>query len=509
MNARKWVVFGAVAPGIFMTLLDEFGLNQAVPPIADHFDATIPDVQWVVLGYLLTVGALLLPVGRLADIAGHRRLYLIGISIFTVGAVLAGSTPSLHALIGFKVFQGVGSAMVQATSVPIITSAFPTRERGKALGMFMGVLALGAIAGPVIGGGAVTLLGWRAMLYLAGPVGAVSVLLALRVLGLTDPRPAGPSRTESGQMAESRAGAQSGSGMPRFGSFDWPGAVLSTAALVVFLLTVSNGNGLGWSSPEVIIGFAAVCALALGFIVWELRSPEPMLPLGLFRDGTFLVGQATMFLMVLGNSATFFLLPFYLQEVAGLTPLFSGLVVSAVPVAFLTSGPIVGHLSDRMGWRRFVPLGLALGLASMAMLTRLTQDSSIWWTVATMLLMGFGLGFIFSPAQNAIYSVVKPGGQGVVTAFINMARNAATLSSIAIGTAIVTATMGGLGYEASLDAVREAGGAGIKEAFTRGMTQAFVVGAIVVAAGLLVSLLPVRIRRGGLLRLGGPGRRQS
>ena len=494
MKARKWVVFGAVAPGIFMTLLDEFGLNQAVPPIADHFDATIPDVQWVVLGYLLTVGALLLPVGRLADIAGHRRLYLMGVSIFTVGALLAGSTPSLQALIGFKVFQGVGAAMVQATSVPIITSAFPTGERGKALGMFMGVLALGAIAGPVVGGGAVTLFGWRAMLYLAAPVGAVSVFLALRELGLTDPRPAGLSRKESGHLAEPGARSRSAAKTPRFNAFDWPGAALSTAALVVFLLTVSSGNRLGWSSPAVIIGFAAVGAMSVGFIVWELRSAEPMLPLGLFRDGTFLVGQATMFLMVLGNSATFFFLPFYLQEVSELTPLYSGLVVSAVPVAFLTCGPIVGHLSDRMGWRRFVPLGLALGLASMAMLTRLTQDSPIWWTVATMLLMGVGLGFIFSPAQNAIYSVVKPGGQGVVTAFINMARNAATLSSIAIGTAIVTATMGGLGYEPSLDAVREAGGAGIKDAFTRGMTQAFVVGAVVVAAGLLVSLLPVRLR---------------
>ncbi len=509
MNARKWVVFGAVAPGIFMTLLDEFGLNQAVPPIADHFGATIPDVQWVVLGYLLTVGALLLPLGRLADIAGHRRLYLAGVAIFTVGALLAGSTPSLHALIAFKVFQGVGAAMVQATSVPIITSAFPTGERGKALGMFMGVLALGAIAGPVIGGGAVTLLGWRAMLYLAGPVGAVSVLLALRVLGLTDPRPVGSSRTDSGRLAGPRAMSGSGAGKPRFNSFDWPGAALSTAALVLFLLTVSSGNRLGWLSPEVIIGFAAVGAIVLGFIVWELRSAEPMLPLGLFRDGTFLVGQVTMFLMVLGNSAVFFLLPFYLQDVAGLTPLFSGLVVSAVPIAFLTSGPIVGHLSDRMGWRRFVPFGLALGLASMAMLTRLTPDSPIWWTVATMLLMGFGLGFIFSPAQNAIYSVVKPGGQGVVTAFINMARNTATLSSIAIGTAIVTATMGGLGYEPSLDAVREGGGIGIKDAFTRGMTQAFFVGGVVVAAGLLVSLVPVRIRKRSPLHPGRSGQRHS
>ena len=481
VTLRKWVVFGAVAPGIFITLLDEFGLNQAVPPIADHFDATIPEVQWVVLSYLLTVGALLLAVGRLADMAGHRRIYLAGVVVFTIGAVLAGSTPNIEALIAFKVFQGVGAAMIQATSVPIITSAFPTAERGKALGMFTAVLALGAIAGPVVGGGAVTLLGWRAMLYLAAPVGIVSIYLAVRFLGLTDMRRS--PRAGEGQAEEARRG------------FDWLGAGLSTAALVVFLLTVSNGNQAGWFSPTAIGGFVLVGALILIFVGWEIRTSSPLLPLEMFRNGTFLVGQATMFLMVLGNSAIFFLMPFYLQQVAGLSPVLGGLVVSAVPVAFLTSGPLVGHLSDRLGWRRFVPFGLALGLGSMLLLSRLSADSPIWWSVAAMALMGFGLGFIFSPAQNAIYGVVRPELQGVVTGFINMARNAATLSSIAVGTAVVTATMGSLGYEPSLEAVRESGVAGIGDAFMRGMSQAFLIGSMVVAAGLVISLVPVRLGR--------------
>jgi EmrB/QacA subfamily drug resistance transporter len=464
-----------------MTLLDEFGLNQAVPAISEHFNATIPDVQWVVLGFLLTTGALLLPVGRLADMVGHRRLYLAGIIIFTIGALLAGSSPTLSALIGFKVLQGVGAAMVQATVVPIITSAFPSTQRGKALGMFMGVLALGAIAGPVIGGAAVTLLGWRAMLYLAAPVGAVSIVLAVKVLGISEPeRP----KADNADEAEKSAG-----------SFDWAGAALSTIILVLLLLTVSNGNSLGWASGVVIGGFVAVATLVAAFVLWELRTPDPMLPLGMFRNPTFLIGQAVMFLIVLGNSGIFFLLPFYLQEIAGLTPVLSGLVVSGVPIAFLTSGPLAGHLSDRLGWRLFLPIGSALGLTSMALLTRLTVDSPIWWSVLTMLLMGFGIGFIFSPAQNAIYGVVKPDGQGVVTAFINMARNTATLSSVAVGAAIVTATMGSLGFEPSLDAVKEVGQEGIKDAYMQGMTRAFLVGAIVLVVALVVTLLPIRTQR--------------
>jgi MFS family permease len=215
----------------------------------------------------------------------------------------------------------------------------------------------------------------------------------------------------------------------------------------------------------------------------------------MFRNPTFLIGQAVMFLIVLGNSGIFFLLPFYLQEIAGLTPVLSGLVVSGVPIAFLTSGPLAGHLSDRLGWRLFLPIGSALGLTSMALLTRLTVDSPIWWSVLTMLLMGFGIGFIFSPAQNAIYGVVKPDGQGVVTAFINMARNTATLSSVAVGAAIVTATMGSLGFEPSLDAVKEVGQEGIKDAYMQGMTRAFLVGAIVLVVALVVTLLPIRTQR--------------
>ncbi|MDA1189746.1 MAG: MFS transporter, partial [Chloroflexi bacterium] len=142
-TARKWLVFAAVAPGIFVTLLDEIGVNQAVPRIATHFNATIPDVQWIVLAYLLTVGALLLPIGRVADMIGHRKIYLAGVSIFALGGLLAGFSQSVLMLVLFKVMQGTGAAMIQATGLPIITSAFPTAQRGRAIGGFVGVLAMG------------------------------------------------------------------------------------------------------------------------------------------------------------------------------------------------------------------------------------------------------------------------------------------------------------------------------------------------------------------------------
>ena len=476
-SARKWVVFGAVAPGVFVTLLDEIGVNQALPAIADRFDATIPDVQWIVLGLLLTVGALQLPVGRFADMVGQRRVYTAGLAVFALGALLAALAPSLVVLVLFRVLQGVGAAMVQATSLPIIATAFPARERGKGIGMFMGVLAFGAICGPVVGGGAVTLLGWRFFFLLSVPIGVASTLLALRVLTLRPP----PSRAERPDG--------------RTGGFDWLGAGLATSTLTLFLLVVSFGNELGWSSPAALVGFAVVVSLIVAFLVWETRASFPLLPLELFNNPVFLIGQAVMFLIVLGNTSTFFLVPFYVQDVAGKSPALSGLIVAAVPAAFITTGPVIGALSDRWNWRLFVPVGMASGCAALALLSRTTEDSPLTLVAGALALLGFGMGFIFSPTQNAVYGSIKAGQEGIVTAFANMSRNAGSLSSIAVGAAIVTATMAASGYEPSLDALRESVDPGIAGAFVSGMSRTFAVGAGVVFLGLLISLWPAGIRR--------------
>ncbi|MBM3945143.1 MAG: MFS transporter, partial [SAR202 cluster bacterium] len=447
------------------------GINQAVPRIATHFNATIPDVQWIVLAYLLTVGTLLLPIGRLSDMIGHRKVYLAGVTVFALGGLLSGFSQSVLMLVLLKVMQGAGAAMIQATGLPIITSAFPSSQRGRAIGAFVGVLALGAIFGPVVGGGVVTVLDWRWFFFMSVPIGLVSVVAALRVLGTTSPL------THGGQA------------MTSAGRFDWMGAGMATGALTLLLLIVTQGNNLGWLSPLVIGGFIAVAVLATAFVIWELRCAHPLMPMALFKNRTFQIGQAAMFFTVLGNSVLFFLIPFYLQDVLGLSPVLSGTVIAAVPLAFITAGPLVGTLSDRWGWRRFVPFGLAFACIALVLLSRVTLDSPLALVVASLALMGLGLGFIFSPSQNAVYGTVEPDRQGVVTAFINMARNTGQLSSIAVGTAIVTATMGSLGYEASLDVVKE-GDLNVAGAFITGMSRAYLTGAIVLFIGFLISLAP-------------------
>ena len=467
---NRWIFFAAAMPGVLLTLMDEFGIHQAVPVITDTFNATIPESQWIALGYLLSTGALLMPAGRLADRIGYKRLYFIGLIVFVTGAVFAGFAPSLLSLVLFKMLQGVAAAMIQATTIPIIISKFPN-DRGKALGAFGFLMALSAIVGPVIGGMIVTLFSWRAFMFLSVPLGLISIGLAWFVLNIFE----NDSVSEIGKKNK----------------FDWIGVVLSTGSLLLLLLTLSKANDFGWSSYLTALGFIITGLLLIAFIFWELKFEFPLLPLHLFTKGTFLTAQVGMFLVVLGNSCIFFLMPFYIQDLKGYEALVSGLVIAGIPLGFITTGPVLGVLSDRYsnGWKLFLPIGLILSSTSMLLLSFLSLDDSIWYSFLCMFLMGLGIGFIFMPAQNAIYGIVDKKDQGVVTGFINMVRNSSTLTSIAVGTAVVTIFMASQGYTASLDAVRDGSTVGIHESFMGGMTTVFLIGFSVIALGALFTTI--------------------
>ena len=467
---NRWIFFAAAMPGILLTLMDEFGIHQAIPVITDNFNATIPESQWIALGYLLSTGALLMPAGRFADRIGYKRLYFYGLLVFVVGALLSGFAPSLLTLILFKVLQGVAAAMIQATTIPIIISKF-TNDRGKVLGAFGFLMALSAIFGPVIGGGMVTLLSWRAFMFLSVPLGLISIVLAWFILNIFD-----RDSTSVDKIKD---------------KFDWVGVMLSTGSLLLLLLTLSKANDFGWGSHFTIVGFIITGVLLVSFIIWESKFEFPLLPLHLFLNGTFLTGQIGMFLVVLGNSCIFFLLPFYIQDLKGYEAFISGLVIAGLPLGFLVTGPTIGVLSDRYpnGWKIFLPFGLTFSAISMLLLSILSTDSSIWLAFTYCFMMGFGIGFIFMPAQNAIYGIIDQKDQGVVTGFINMVRNSSTLTSIAVGTAIVTGIMASQGYPASLDAVREGTIAGIYNSFLSGMTITFLIGFFVIALGVLITVV--------------------
>ena len=468
----KWYAFAAMAVGTFASVVDHGSVGVALPSVANHFATDIPSVQWLVIGYAMTIIALLLPMGRLADLMGQKKVYLIGSLVFVAGAISSGASSDLGVLIVSRVVQGAGAAMTQGTGMAIVIGAFPPNERGKAIGMIMTMVGTGAVAGPAMGGLLVDALGWRAVFFSVVPLVLASVILSLLIL--TEAR---------------RPSVNPGQGRERF---DWLGAALSSAALLALLLVITNAHRSGWDSPPIIGAAVAFVALSSGFGWWQRRCASPMLPLWLFRRRNFSQGVSANFLMFLGSSAVLFMTPFYLQSVLGYRPSIAGLAVVPGAICMALLGPLSGWLSDRFGWRRFTVGGLALSATGILILSRLSDDSSLFLVIPALMLQSSGMGTFYSPNSSSILGAVEQERHGVISAFLNLIRNGGNVVSVAVATAIVTITMGSMGYEPSLDAVRTGAGSGVGAAFTAGLKYAYMTMACCVLLAMFISLLPLR-----------------
>jgi len=464
-SSHKWWVFSAVSIGHFVSVMDQTGLTVAIPPIANHFNATIPTVQWIVLGYILSISALLLPMGRIADLVGRKRIYILGFIIFTTGAAIASFSPNLGVLIALRMAQGVGTAMVQATSMAIVISTFPNEQRGRAIGLIITVVGLGAIVGPVVAGTMVGSFGWPSIFLLSVPLGILSIAIAALVL-----------RQGEGQEAPTS----------RLMDFDFAGATLSTAAMVGFLVILTFGQQVGWTSLIIITSSTGVLALSLGFIFWEIRISDPLIPLTLFKKARFSFGATASFLSFMSTTTIFFLMPFFLQQIQGYTPGQTGLVLITSAICMATVGPMAGRLSDRFGSKLFTVTGLSLSTTGFIVFSQLDQSTSLLIIVVGLLLSGSGMAMFSSPNSSSILGSVDRASYGVTTAFLNLIRNSANITGLALATTIVTATMASAGFEPSLSAVSAEGG-GVTLAFTRGLGFAFTVAAVLSGTALILA----------------------
>ena len=461
----KWWVFATIAIGTFLSVVDHGSVLVALPEIEAHFRSDLPTVQWLVVGYALAISVLLLPMGRLGDILSRKQVYITGFIIFVVAAAFAGSSPNLQILIAAKVFQGMGSAMIQGNGMATIVSVFPGDERGKALGYHLSVVATGAIVGPALGGFLVDALGWRWVFFVNLPVGVAAI--AATALILTNERSAADAQ-DSQRPA-----------------FDWLGAILSGLALLLFLLVVGNGERLGWSSGG-IMGGGLLSALTLAaFIWWELRVPSPMLDLRLFRRKLVAIGAATGWISFLGTSSVRFLMPFYLQRVLELTPGKVGLLMIPPALTMVVFGPISGRLSDRFGWRWLTAGGLSLSTFAWFIFARnLDVNSSLAFVVGMLMLQSAGTALFNTPNNSSILSAVERSSYGIISSLTQLIRNSANVTSVAIATTVVVMTMGSFGVEPRLDAVSPA----VADAFVAGLHRAFWVMGTILAAGVLISI---------------------
>ena len=470
-RSNKYVVFGALAIGLFANVMDHGSVIVALPSVAEDLVIELTSVQWVVIGYALTISALLLPMGRLADMMGQKRVYILGSIILMVGAAGAGLAPELGSMLSARFVQGIGSAMTQGTGMAIMTSVFPSHERGRAIGLLMTTVGVGAVAGPAIGGIVVDFIHWRAVFFLSIPLGLIGVLASLYVLrGWESERASRGSR------------------------FDWTGAILSTGILVALLLGLTLAVNRGWMSAPILTAFVLSAGLFVAFIWWELRTESPMLNLRFFRDRVFSCGVSAAFLTFLGQSAVLFLMPFYIQNVLGHSPKVAGLVVMPGALCMAIMGSVSGTLSDRFGWRLFTVGGMVCSTAGLIILSQVSDTSRLWEVIPGLILVNCGMGMFYSPNSSSVLSAVGRDSYGVVSGFLNLVRNSANVISLAIATTVVTVTMGSLGFEPSLEAVRTSSVEGVRGAFTVGMRNAFYVLVALVIASMAVSFLQGRPR---------------
>ena len=461
----RWWVFATIAIGTFVSVVDTGTVLIALPEIEEHFHSDLPTVQWVVVGNALAISALILPMGRLGDIVGRKWVYIGGLVIFVAGSALAGVAVNLPWLITAKVFQGVGSAMIQGNGMATVITSFSGAERGKALGSHMSVVGSGAIAGPALGGLLVAAFGWRSVFFVNVPIGVLTILASWLIL-----------------QQQPRADSPQGHSGPKF---DWPGAGLSGLALLGFLMVVGNGHRLGWTSPAVMLGSVATVAVLAAFVWWELRAAAPMLDLRLFRRKLVAIGIGAAWLSFLGSQASRFMMPFYMQRVLELGPRDVGLLLIPPALCMVLLGPVSGRLSDRFGWRVLTVLGLSCSATTaFAFAALLTESSPLVFIVLLLMLQSSGMALFNSPNNSSVLGSVERSQYGVVSSLTQLVRNSANVTSIAMATTVVVITMATFGVEPSLDAVSPE----VSHAFVAGLRWAFLLmgGLLAVGIGLAI-----------------------
>ena len=404
--SRKWWVMVAVAMGIFLGTIDGSIVNVALPTLVDEFATSFAAVQWVVLGYLLTLATLTLPIGRLGDMVGKKRIYTVGFGVFTLFSVLAGLAPSIDWLIAARIFQAVGAAMLFSLGLAIVTEAFPPNERGRALGITGSIVSVGIVIGPTVGGLLIDGLSWRWIFFVNVPVGIIGTLTAIAFI---------PNLPPPGKQR-----------------FDFLGGATFFVALLSFMLSLTLGQDRGFSDAAV-WGLMALAAVALvAFIAIERRTEQPMLDLTLFRNRLLSVNLITGWITFIAVAGLLILLPFYLQDVLGYEPREVGLLLAAAPITLGIMAPISGVISDRVGPRPVTVAGLAILALAYLLAMSLGVDTTALHYIAVMIPIGIGMGVFQSPNNSAVMGSVPQQRLGVTSGMLAITRITGQITGIAV-----------------------------------------------------------------------------
>ena len=451
--------------GALMAAIDASAVIIALPTIMADLQADFITIMWVLLSYMLILAALVPVIGRLADMLGRKKLYNLGFIIFIVGSLLCGlSQPQFHGwdLVGYRMVQGVGGALLLTNSAVIVTDAFRKGRVGFGLGVNGIAFSAGFLLGPVVGG-ILTSISWRLVFLINVPIGIIGTIWG--ILQLREPVT-----------------------LPTGQHFDWKGSLTFTLGLATLLLAVSL-YAFPMTSKGVVYALFVVAAVSLAlFFVAERRAPEPMLNLRLFENRSFAYASAANGINGLARGAVLFVLTFFLQGPYGYDPLKAGIFLAPFGAAFLVVGPISGHLSDRYGARYLATAGLLVSAVGLLGLCTVVSTTPYWVLAVWMALMGGGSGLFASPNMNAIMSAVKPSERGIASGIRSMLMNTGQMLSIAIAFPLVLSQ---LPEDVLYHVFLYGGGLGgtpqVLASFEFGMHEAFLVSAVFTVFAAIIS----------------------
>ncbi|MDW8338154.1 MAG: MFS transporter [Thermoleophilia bacterium] len=452
---RTWLTLVAVSLGLFMIMLDNTVVNVALPAIQRDLEATLSELQWIVTGYALAFAAFMLIGGKVADAYGRRRIFVLGILVFTGASLLCGLAPSSEALIAARVVQGLGAALMSPATLSIIAATFPPARRGAAVGVWAGVAALALAIGPLVGGLLTEHLSWHWIFFVNVPVGALGVVASYALVA--------ESRDETHER------------------LDLPG--LATSGLGLFALTYAliEANTYGWTSSRILGSFALAGVALASFVALERLQRAPMLPLDLFRNRTYTGANAVTLLAALAMFGVFFFMSLYMQGILGYSAVETGAAFLPMTVVIILVAPLAGRTADRIGSRALMTGGMLLVALHLAYLSRLGADATYGDLLPGFLLGGFGMALTMTPSTAAATRAVPVEKAGVGAAVLNAFRQ--------VGGSLGIAVMGAI-------MAREVGSGPSPDAFMRGFENALETAAGIALAGAIVAYLLVRPHEG-------------
>lgn len=458
-DTRRWAALGAVSLGTFMATLDASVVNLALPSLTDEFDASLAQVEWVVFSFLLVLVALLLNVGRVGDLFGRRRVYVAGLLVFGGASAACAAADGVGFLVGARVAQAVGSAMMASLGPAMLVAVFPPERRGQVLGLVGLAVSAGLASGPAVGGLLIGKLSWRWIFLPNVPLALLAAAVALRSL----PRFSGERRA----------------------ALDVPGSALLAVSLSALLLALSQGTSWGFRDPRTLGLLAGAAAAAVAFVRWEHRAPAPVLDLSLFTRRAFSGSAAAGLLVFVAVGSLNLVLPFHLTGGLGLDLAHAGAILTAFPAMMALVAPISGWASDRMGSNRgLAALGAAVVAGGALALAAGAREAGPGMVAGAMGAIGLGVGLFQSPNNSALMGSVPRERLGTASGLLATVRTLGMLVGNALGGAAFLAGAPGAGT-----------GHGDPAATAIGLGHAAWIAAGAALAGAVVSLLLLGSRR--------------